>query len=105
MRSSKVEHVDDERSLGNGIIVSLMAGHCWNDPKSEPQPDGVNEHVRGFDRCSTQAERDIVADAWARKREDLDARSEQRANAQAAIYHGIAQCQSAAITTASKPNS
>lgn len=37
---AKVQHWDDERSYGNGIIVTLHYGHCFDDPGC---------HVRGFD--------------------------------------------------------
>jgi len=41
MKHTKVEHWDDERSIGNSLIVTLKRGWAF-DPKER-------EHVRGFD--------------------------------------------------------
>lgn len=40
MIPSKIEHYDDERSIGNSIIVTLKKGWRFEDH---------GEHVRGFD--------------------------------------------------------
>lgn len=41
MKPKKVEHWDDERSIGNSLIVTLAKGWAF-DPRA-------GEHVRGFD--------------------------------------------------------
>jgi hypothetical protein len=40
MKHAKVEHWDDERSIGNSLIVTLKNGWRFDD---------IGEHVRGFD--------------------------------------------------------
>jgi hypothetical protein len=42
-RHKRIEHWDDERSLGNSLIVTLIPGWKFSD---DPL---MNEHVRGFD--------------------------------------------------------
>lgn len=39
-RHKKIEHWDDERSIGNSIIVTLEKGFRFSEP---------GDHVRGFD--------------------------------------------------------
>lgn len=39
--TSKIQHWDDERSIGNSLIISLKRGHAFN--------SNEQEHVRGFD--------------------------------------------------------
>lgn len=51
MKHKKVEHWDDERSIGNSLIVTLKKGWRFFE-------DG--EHVRGFD-----TKRDAMADVRA----------------------------------------
>ena len=40
--AARVEHWDDERSIGNSLIVTLKPGWYWLD-------EGPGCHVRGFD--------------------------------------------------------
>ena len=40
MKHAKIEHWDDERSMGNSLIVTLKKGWRFSE---------VGEHVRGFD--------------------------------------------------------
>lgn len=40
MKHSRIETVDDERSIGNSLIVTLKRGWRFED---------MGEHVRGFD--------------------------------------------------------
>lgn len=44
-RHSRIQHWDDERSLGNSLIVTLIPGFAF-----EPSPDEkIAQHVDGFD--------------------------------------------------------
>jgi hypothetical protein len=43
MKHSKIEHWDDERAMGNSLIVTLVRGWRFEDR---------GEHVRGFDTKS-----------------------------------------------------
>ena len=50
----RVEHADDERSIGNGVIVTLRQGWTW---------DALNDNrVQGFDTAS-EALRAVQAEA------------------------------------------
>lgn len=40
MKHKKIEHWDDERDIGNSLIVTLVKGFRFEDE---------SEHVRGFD--------------------------------------------------------
>jgi len=53
------EHYDDERNIGNGIIVTLKRGFQWGDDK--------NCHVRGFDSVA-----DLRDDLWMIRHCDCD---------------------------------
>lgn len=44
-RHKKIQHWDDERSLGNSIIVTLVNGFAFQDNNI----DDAALHVRGFD--------------------------------------------------------
>lgn len=46
MRHSRVEFWDDERRIGNSLIVTLKPGFAFFPADDE----SVAEHVRGFDR-------------------------------------------------------
>lgn len=52
-RDKRIEHWDDERSLGNSLIVSLKPGYAFNFADT---PNA--EHVRGFDTVK-EAMRDV----------------------------------------------
>jgi hypothetical protein len=52
-KNRKVEYIDDERNIGNGIIITLKYGFRWE--------EFDNATVRGFDTV-TEA-RDAVRDA------------------------------------------
>ena len=41
--------VDDEREMGNSLIVTLVPGYAWSEDKDL---SGSREHVRGFDQIS-----------------------------------------------------
>jgi hypothetical protein len=56
IRNKKIEYWDDERSLGNSLIVTLVAGWRFDD---------FGEHVRGFD-----TQREALIDVRAAKRCD-----------------------------------
>lgn len=51
---ARVEHVDDERSLGNGVLITLRQGWAW-----DPMQDN---RVRGFNTAS-DALRAVQAEA------------------------------------------
>jgi hypothetical protein len=40
MKHKRIEHCDDERSIGNSLIITLVSGWRFEDR---------GEHVRGFD--------------------------------------------------------
>jgi len=42
-RHRKIEHWDDERGIGNSLIVTLVPGYRFSEP---------GEHARGFDRVN-----------------------------------------------------
>jgi hypothetical protein len=59
MKHKRVQHWDDERGMGNSLIVTLIKGWRFKEP---------GEHVRGFD-----TKREALADVQAAKRCDCDA--------------------------------
>lgn len=51
MKHSKIEHWDDERGIGNSLIVTLKKGWRFEDR---------GEHVRGFD-TKKEAMQEVMA--------------------------------------------